>query len=387
MMFPVSDRATAFIRETHDFVYDYLIPAEEAIEDSNWVPDEILREVARRGYFGLLYPQEWGGMGFNMLETCLILAEFHKGPTAIGNMVDQNNGIGGTPIFHDGSDWLKQRYLRRLATGEIMGCLALTEPDVGSDSQNIKTRAEKRGDTWVLNGTKWFITNAERSDIYIVAAVNDPEKRARGGITCFVVEKDWPGITRRRQGMMGNRGLDESEVVFTNVEVPESHVLGEVGQGFPILMRTLDAGRVKSCAIAIGYAERAYDLARDYVKERHIFGNPLVSYQAIQFMLADAATAIHMSRVVMSHAAARMDAGEKIPTESAMAKILVTESLQKVVDDMLQIYGARGNCKDWPLERIYRNYRQLRLVEGATELLKYVVARDVCGLKRKPVQV
>lgn len=381
-MFAVSERAQRFIKETRDFVYDYLIPLEDKIEETNWVPDEALREVARRGYFGLVYPEEWGGMGFNVLETSLILCELHKAPTAIGNMVDLNNGIGGLPIYYDGSDYLKEKYLRKIATGEIMAAFALTEPEVGSDSQDVHTLCEQRGDKWIINGRKWFITNAERSDVYIVAAANDRTKRAKGGITCFVVEKDTPGITLRRQHMMGNRGLDESEVVFDNVEVPASHVIGEPGYGFKTLMKSLDNGRIKCCAIAIGYAERAYDLAREYVKERLVFGQPLVNYQAIQFKLADAATAIHAARVMMSHAAAQVDAGMKIPTESAMVKVFVTESLQQVVDDMLQIFGARGYCKEWPLERLYRNYRQVRIVEGATELLKHVIARDVCGLRK-----
>lgn len=382
-VFPISERAQRFIEETRAFVRDYLIPLEPQIEETNWVPEEVLREVARRGYFGLVYPEEWGGLGFNLLESCLILCEFHKAPTAIGNMVDLNNGIGGLPIYYDGSPYLKERYLRRIARGEILTAFALTEPAAGSDAQAIETTCERRGDRWILRGRKWFITNAERAHIYIVAAVNDPAKRARGGITCFVVERDWPGVRLRRQHMMGNRGIDESEVIFDDVEVPDTHVLGEPGYGFRTLMKTLDNGRIKCCAIAIGYAERAFELAREWVRQRRVFGQELVNYQAVQFMLADAATAIHAARVVMCHAAAQVDAGRQIPTESAMAKVFVTETLQKVVDDMLQLFGARGYCKEWPLERIYRNYRQVRIVEGATELLRHVIARDVCGLRRR----
>lgn len=371
-------KVQAFLDETRRFVYDALIPAEDGIEETDEVPDALLTEVARRGYFGMATPREYGGLGLSLVETCLILTEIHKAPTAIGNMVDLNNGIGALPLIYDGTPEQKARYLPRIATGTLMAAFALSEPEAGSDAQNLHTRAERKNGRWVLNGRKFWITNARRADLFMVAAANDPQKRAKGGITVFLVEKGTPGLTvTRKQPMMGNRGIDESEVVLENCAVPDENVIGEVGYGFRTLMKTLDNGRVKCCAIAIGYAERALEHALAFARHRRAFGRPIAEYQGIQWKLADAATACHVARLVMLDAAAKIDRGLSIPRESAMAKLHVTEALQPVVDECLQILGARGYCRDWPLERLYRNYRQVRIVEGTSEIMRNVIARSL----------
>jgi acyl-CoA dehydrogenase len=370
-----------FVEETKRYVYEELIPLEDEIERTDHLPQEVIADVAKRGYFGMTIPPEYGGLGFNLLETCLVLEQLHKAPLAIGYVVDLNNGIGSLTLLHGGTEEQKRAYLPRLARGEIIGVFAMSEPGVGSDGQGIATRAERRDGHWVLNGVKYWITWAERGDLFTVAAATDPAKGAKGGITVFLVPKGTPGMrVARRQKMMGNAGIDESVLVFEECAVPDESVLGEVGWGFRLLMRTLDEGRIKCCALAVGYAERAWELAQAYVKRRQAFGQPLADFQGIQWMLADAATTIWLSRLAMYEAARKVDRGEFAAKEAAMAKLFATESCQQVVDTAVQLFGARGYCRDYPLERIYRNYRSLRMVEGTSEIQRRIIWKQVSKL-------
>jgi len=367
-----------FVEETKRYVYEELIPLEDEIERTDYLPSEVIADVAKRGYFGMTIPREYGGLGFNLLETCLVLEQLHKAPLAIGYVVDLNNGIGSLTLLHGGNEEQKREYLPRLARGEIIGVFAMSEPGVGSDGQGIATRAERRNGHWVLNGVKYWITWAERGDLFTVAATTDPAKGAKGGITVFLVPKGTPGMRiDRRQKMMGNAGIDESVLVFEECVVPDENVLGEVGWGFRLLMRTLDEGRIKCCALAVGYAERAWELAQAYVKRRQAFGQPLADFQGIQWMLADAATTIWLSRLAMYEAARKVDRGEFAAKEAAMAKLFATESCQQVVDTAVQLFGARGYCRDYPLERIYRNYRSLRMVEGTSEIQRRIIWKQL----------
>ncbi|MBX6343034.1 MAG: acyl-CoA dehydrogenase family protein, partial [Thermomicrobiaceae bacterium] len=283
---------------------------------------------------------------------------------------------------YGGSEEQKRRYLPGLARGELLGSFAMSEPQMGSDGQGITTRAEQQADgSWVLNGTKYWITNSLRADIFTIAASTDPALGARGGITVFLVPKGTPGLrVGRRQKMMGNAGVDESVLHLENCVVPPENVVGEVGWGFRTLMQTLDNGRIKCAALAIGYAERAWELALAYTKRRRAFGQKIGEMQGIQWMLADAATKIYLSRLAMYDAARRYDRGEPVVKESAMAKLYSTEACQEVVDVAVQIFGARGYCRDYPLERIYRNYRSLRMVEGTTEVQRRIIWKQFSKL-------
>lgn len=367
-----------FVEETKAYVYDELIPLEEEIEETDYVRPEILTDVGKRGYFGLAIPEEYGGLGYNLLEACLVLEQIHKAPLAVGYLVDLNNGIGSLPIVHGGTDEQKRRWLPGLARGELLGSFAMTEPQMGSDGQGIRTRAERGDGGRVLNGAKYFITNSRRADVFCVAAASDPRKGARGGISVFIVPRGTPGLKiGRRQKMMGNAGVDESVLLFEDCFVPHENVLGEPGQGFKVLMSTLDNGRVKCAALSVGYAERAWELALAYTKRREAFGQKIADFQGVQWMLADAATKIYLSRLAMYDAARKVDRGEFAALESSMAKLYSSEACQEVVDAALQIFGARGYCRDYPLERIYRNYRSLRIVEGTTEVQRRVIWKQV----------
>jgi acyl-CoA dehydrogenase len=370
-----------FVEETKRYVYEELMPLEDEIERTDYLPPEVIADVAKRGYFGMTIPKEYGGLGFNLLETCMVLEQIHKAPLAIGYVVDLNNGIGSLAILHGGSEELKREYLPRLARGEIIGVFAMSEPQVGSDGQGISTRAEWRDGYWVLNGVKYWITWAERGDVFTVAAATDPGKGAHGGISVFLVPKGTPGMrVARRQKMMGNAGIDESVLVFEDCKVPAENLLGELGWGFRLLMRTLDEGRVKCCLLAIGYAERAWELAMAYVKRRQAFGQRLADFQGIQWQLAEAATTIWLSRLAMYEAARKIDRGEFAAKEAAMAKLYSTEACQHVVDTAVQLFGARGYCRDYPLERIYRNYRSLRMVEGTSEIQRRIIWKQMSKL-------
>jgi acyl-CoA dehydrogenase len=262
-----------------------------------------------------------------------------------------------------------------------MASFALTEPGAGSDAAAISTTAVKKENVWILNGTKHFITNAPRADVFTVLALNDKEKRARGGITAFIVEKGTPGLTIGKIfRAMGNVGSKPAEVIFEDCQVPEENIIGGpkmVGQGFRTAMKTLTEGRLTLSASMIGFAERSLSLARDHAKIRVQFGKPIAENQAIQWMLADSATEIYAATCMLYEAAARYDAEEKVDTQAAMVKLFASEMLGRITDRALQIYGGMGYIRESPIEHLYRDARMFRIVEGTSEIQRIIIARSV----------
>jgi acyl-CoA dehydrogenase len=334
------------------------------------------------GLFGLSIPEAYGGLGLNTLGECLVYEELSKTNACFRTRIATNNGIGSHGLVLDGTEEQRQRYLPRLASGEWTACFALSEPEAGSDAANIQTAAELRGDHWVLNGTKYFVTNGDVADVATVLALTDRAKRARGGITAFVVERTFPGYTVGTvEKKMGLHGTHTCELIFDDCRVPRQNVVGGdamVGQGFKTAMRVLDKGRLAQGAVALGAAERLLELSVEHARQRVQFGRPIAEFQAIQFMLADMATEIYAGRQMLYHAAGLRDRlGKTVTREASMVKLFCSEMAGRVADMALQIHGGMGYMQDLPVERFYRDLRLTRIFEGTSEIQRLIIAREL----------
>ena len=382
MDYTIPENLSMMVDTVRRFVKKDLEPISQQVEDEDHIPDEIVGKMAELGLFGLSIPEEYGGLGIGVLGECLVYEEMSKVNACFRTRIGTNNGIGSMGIYYDGTEEQKQRYLPRLAAGEWVSCFALSEPEAGSDAANVQTTAVREGDFWVLNGLKHFITNGDVADMACVFALTDKAKRAKGGITAFIVEKTDPGFfvgTIERK--MGMRGSHTTELVFDNCRIPADRVIGgdkNVGQGFKTAMKTLDKGRLTMGASALGSAQKLLDLCVDYAKQRIQFGKPIAEFQAIQFMLAEMATQIYASRQMLYHAAHLRDVkGTAIIKEASMVKYFCTEMANRVADMAVQVFGGMGYMKDFPVERYYRDLRLTRIYEGTSEIQKVVIAREL----------
>jgi acyl-CoA dehydrogenase len=364
------------------FVKQDLEPISQKVEDEDRIPDNIVQTMRELGLFGLSIPEAYGGLGLGVLGECMVYEELSKVNACFRTRIGTNNGIGSQGIVIDGTEEQKQTYLPRLASGDWIGVFALTEPEAGSDASNIQTTAERRGETWVLNGRKHFITNGDIADVVTVFAVTDKAKRAKGGITAFLVEKNYPGFfVGAIERKMGMRGSHTCELIFDACEVPAQNVIGGssmVGQGFKTAMKVLDKGRLTMGASALGSAQRLLELSLDYAKQRVQFSRPIAEFQAIQFMLADMATQIYAGRQMLYHAAWLRDhKGTAVVKEASMVKLFCTEMANRVADMAVQIHGGMGYMKDFPVERYYRDLRLTRIYEGTSEIQRLVISREL----------
>jgi len=382
MDFTIPENLTMMVDTVRRFVKKDLEPISQQVEDDDHIPDEIVAKMAELGLFGLSIPEEYGGLGIGVLGECLVYEELSKVNACFRTRIGTNNGIGSMGIYYDGTEEQKQNYLPRLAAGEWVSCFALSEPEAGSDAGNVQTTAVREGDHWVLNGLKHFITNGDVADMACVFALTDKAKRAKGGITAFIVEKTDPGFfvgTIERK--MGMRGSHTTELVFDNCRIPADRVIGgdaNIGQGFKTAMKTLDKGRLTMGASALGSAQKLLELCVDYAKQRVQFGKPIAEFQAIQFMLAEMATQVYAARQMLYHAAWLRDAkGTSIIKEASMVKYFCTEMANRVADMAVQVFGGMGYMKDFPVERYYRDLRLTRIYEGTSEIQKVVIARDL----------
>lgn len=358
------------------FVHQEVIPLEHAIEESGEVPETVLQGMRDLGLFGLTIPEAYGGLGLGAFAYAAVAAEISKANSAVRSFITVNNSIGHKTLLLGGTEELKERYLPRLARGECLASFALTEPGAGSDAAAIETSAVRRGDRWVLNGRKHYITHAHRASFFTVVAVTDREKRARGGISVFLVDRDAPGLSLgKQQEMMGGRGSHPGEVVFEDCEVSPDRLLGEEGQGFKLIQATLNDGRLNLAACSLGAAERLLDLGVEYARTREAFGAPIGANQGIQWLLADCATELEASRALVFATARALDAGRNVDRECAMAKLYATEMVNRVADRVLQIHGGAGYTKELPIERFYRDVRMLTIVEGTSEIQRRSIAR------------
>jgi len=378
MDFTIPEEDRQVVDMVNKFLKKEVAPFETEIEEKDEIPEHIVEKMKELGFFGMTVPKEYGGAGLGMLTFCLVSIELGKTHPAIAALISANNGTGWHGIHYFGSDEQKRSYLPKVATGEYIAAFALTEPEAGSDAANIRTTALREGDNYILNGTKHFISNGPIADFVTVMALTDKKLRGRGGITAFIVDKGTTGYSVGQiHQKMGNRGAHQSELVFENCVIPAKNMIGELGEGFKVAMVTLDATRLTVLATAVGMAERLLDMSAEYAKIRVQFGKPIAANQAIQWMLADMATEIYAARSMLYHAAWKADEGQKFSTESAMFKLFSSEMVCRCADRALQIHGGMGYMKDLVIERIYRDARLLRIVDGTSEIQRIVIARDV----------
>ena len=336
------------------------------------------RRSAELGFYAAHMPAEVGGQGLSTLGYTVLVEELAKAGMRFGAFVlGPPNPEGPTPILMDLPDHLREKFVVPLCRGETTMCFALTEPEAGSDAQAIKTSAVQDDSEWIISGRKHFITNGARADIAIVFAVTDKEKRANGGITAFLVERDTPGyvVGRNQRTLAGD--TNQAELIFEDCRVPKDHVIGEVGFGFYTAMKFLNAGRAYIGAMCVGIADYLVRICTEQAQDREAFGKPIGKYQAIQWMLADSAVEIHASRLMTYHLAWLVDRGEAPIKESSIVKLHNTEMVNRVADRAVQIYGGMGLLTEGPVERIFRMVRMLRVVEGTSEIQRLVIARSL----------
>ncbi len=362
---------------TRKLVNEKLIPREREIDETGKIPEDLLNTFKELGYFGITIPQEYGGIGAGFTGYVLVQEELARTHECFNAIISANNGIGSLGILYDGTEEQKKKYLPRLASGEWLASFALTEPNAGSDAASIKTRAVKEGSKYILNGTKHFITRGDIADIFIVMAVTDPSKGARG-ISAFIVEKNFPGVrVARRHESMGSDVVGQAEIVFEDAEVPEENLIGEEGKGFKTAQKVLNDGRLGMAARALGTSKRLFEEAVRYSTERVQFGQPICQFQGIQWMLAEVAALIYHMQWAVYSTALLHEKRPRINKEASIVKFMATEWAWRIADIALQIHGGMGYMKDFPIERFLRDLRALRIVEGTTEIHKNIIAREI----------
>ncbi len=340
-------------------------------------PEGLTRKLGAMGLLGITFPAEFGGSGYSYVDYVLILEELSKVDPSVGLVVAAHNSLCCNHIYLFGTPAQKQKYLKRLMSGQTLGAWGLTEAGAGSDAAAMRSRAEKKGDHWVLNGTKLFITNGSLAEITVAMALTDPSK-GRHGISAFILEKGMPGFRPgKKEDKLGIRAADTAELIFEDVQVPAENMLGEPGSGYRAAMAILDGGRVSIAAFALGIAAGALDTALKYSKERVQFNQPISQFQAIQWMLADGFTELEAARLLTFRAAFLQDRGKKIPKESAMAKLFASELAVKASSMAVQILGGYGFTKDYPAEKFYRDSKLATIGEGTSEIQRWIIAQKV----------
>jgi len=338
-------------------------------------PAEALAGLAELGFYGMLVPEQHGGCDIGYVAAALVLEEIGVADAACSTIVSVTNSVGCMPLLQYGTAQQQRDFLSPLARGEKLAAFCLTEPQAGSDASGLKTRAERQGDSYVLNGTKQFITSGKNADLAIVFAVTDPAAGKRG-ISAFVVPTDTPGYrVASVEAKMGQRASDTCQIVFEHCSIPADNLLGDEGQGYKIALGNLEGGRIGIAAQCIGIARAALEAATLYSREREAFAKPLSEHQAVAFKLADMATQIAAARQLTLHAAALKDAGEPCLSEASMAKLFASEMAERVCSDAIQIHGGYGYLQDFPVERYYRDVRACQIYEGTSEVQKMVISR------------
>lgn len=366
------------LRQTiREFAEKEVAPVARKYDEEEAVPYPVLKKAAELGLFGIPFPEEYGGIEMGITGYCILMEELNRYDASLGTIIGASVQLAGMTIFLGGNEEQKRKYLAPIATGEKIGAWCLTEPNAGSDAAHISTTAEKRGDEWVLNGGKMWITNGSFADTLVVFATIDPSLGPRG-ITAFIVEKDFPGFkVGKVEEKMGLRASHTASLFFEDCRVPAENMIGQPGQGFAISMQTLDIGRAGLGAASLGSAKQAFEYARAYAVERQQFGRPIADFQAIQFKLAEMAVKIYTMEEVVYHCATLVDNRKPATIESSIVKLYCTESASQVIDEAIQIHGGMGFSRELPLERMYRDARVTRIFEGTNEIQKHVIAREL----------
>jgi acyl-CoA dehydrogenase len=359
------------------FVREKLRPLEAAVAEADAVPENIIQDMRDLGLFGLSVPEAYGGLGLSMQNEALVCIEIGQTSLAFRSVFGTNVGIGSQGLVMFGTPAQKEKFLPRIATGELTTSFALTEPEAGSDAAAVRTRAIRDGDVYVLNGTKRYITNADSAGLYTVMARTAPDVAGAAGVSAFLVPRDTPGISvGKPERKMGQQGAHICDIVFENARVPVENRLGAEGEGFKLAMQVLDRGRIHIAAVYTGTAERLIADSVAYAAERHQFGRPIAEFQLVQAMIADCKTEALAARALVLQTARQRDAGENVVLEAAATKYFCSEMVGRVADRAVQIFGGAGYIADYGIERFYRDVRIARIYEGTSQIQQLVIARE-----------
>lgn len=362
-----------------DFAREKLAPHAEAWEAAGEIPAEIFAEMGALGFMGMTVPERWGGAGADYVSYALALMEIAGGNGALSTIMSVNNAPVCAALLKDGNDAQKERFLKPLARGQMIGAFCLTEPQAGSDASALKARAKRSNDGYVLTGAKQFITSGKIAGAAIVFAVTDPAAGKRG-ISAFVVPTDTPGyVVSKIEDKLGQKASDTCAIVFEDMKVPAECLLGAEGDGYKIALANLESGRIGIAAQSVGMAQAALDYAIAYAKERLSFGKPIIEHQAVGFRLADMAARLEAARQLVLHAASLKDAGVPCLTQACMAKLIASETAEAVCSAAIQTLGGYGYLKDYPIERIYRDVRVCQIYEGTSDIQRLIISRDLAA--------
>jgi acyl-CoA dehydrogenase len=365
------------IEAVRRFVAERLRPLEAQVAEDDAIPDDVLADMRALGLYGLTIPEEYGGLDLSMEDECLVGIELGRASPAFRSAFGTNVGIGSQGLVMFGTPEQKARWLPAIASGDLVTSFALTEPEAGSDSASVQTRAIRDGDAYVLNGAKRYITNANKAGLFTVMARTDPSIRGGGGVSAFLVPRDLPGLSvGKPEKKMGQQGAHICDVMFDNVRVPAENRLGGEGEGFKVAMKVLDRGRLHISSVCIGVAERLIADCVAYAADRRQFGQPIASFQLIQGMIADSKTEAMAARALTLESARKRDAGETVTLEAAASKYYASEMVGRVADRAVQIFGGAGYVADYGIERLYRDVRIFRIYEGTSQIQQVVIARE-----------
>ena len=375
--FVLTEQQEHLRREIREFAAREIAPHVAAWDETSEFPMDVVKKLGAMGLLGVIVPAEYGGAGLGYVDYVLAIEELSAVDGSLGLTVAAHNSLGTNHIFMTGNEAQKRKYVLRLASGEWLAAWAITEPGSGSDASNARTTAAKKGDHYVLNGNKTFITNGHYADVAVVIAVTDKSKGTHG-LSAFVLEKGMKGFRPgKKENKLGLRASDTSELIFEDCEIPGENLLGTEGEGFMDAMRVLDGGRISIAALALGIARGALDAALNYVKQRRQFGKAIAEFQGIQWKLADMATELDAARLLTQRAAVLKDAGRKVTRESSMAKLFASEVAVRICDEAVQLFGGYGFIKDYPVEKFYRDVKLCTIGEGTSEIQRMVIAREI----------
>jgi alkylation response protein AidB-like acyl-CoA dehydrogenase len=381
-MFGLTEEQEQLRKEVRAFAEREVAPHVSEWDEKSEFPHAVVKKLGAMGLMGVIFPEELGGAGMGYVEYVLAVEELSRVDGSVGIIVASHNSLCTNHIMLAGNDEQRKRWVTKLASGEWLGAWGLTEPGSGSDAAGMRTTAVKRGDKWVLNGSKTFITNGTYADCALVLAVTDREKGTRGGISGFLVEKGTKGFRPgKKENKLGLRASDTAELIFEECEIPAENLVGKEGEGFKDAMRVLDGGRISIAALSLGMARGALDAAMRYAQQRRQFGKAISEFQAIQFKLATMATELDAAWLLTMRAAQMKDKGLKVTLESAMAKLFASEVACKICDEGVQIHGGYGFIKDYPAEKFYRDVKLCTIGEGTSEIQRMVIARELLGNK------
>ena len=377
MDFQLNDEQLQLRKSVREFAEKEILPNVMKWDEAGTFPLDTIKELGKLGIMGIIFPQEYGGAGQGYVEYVIAVEELSRIDGSVGIIVAAHNSLCSNHIYVAGNEAQKKKYMPKLTTGEFIGAWGLTEPGSGSDAGGARTTAVKKGNKWVLNGTKTFITNGTYADVSVIIAVTDKTAHTHG-LSAFIVEKGTKGFRPgKKENKLGLRASDTAELIFEDCEIPEENLLGGEGQGFIDAMRVLDGGRISIAALSLGIGQGAYEAALKYSKERKQFGKAIAEFQAIQWKLADMATELDAARLLTMRAADMKDKGMKTTQESSMAKLYASEVAVRCANEGVQIHGGYGFIKDYPAEKYYRDVKLCTIGEGTSEIQRLVIARQL----------